>query len=107
MGIPGDSFNVKPRPHYAEICHLAMLNDNTKNDVDVILARAICQSFANWHARPNPTNVGQDQRKPSGKIKWGRVNWQCYVPVFSGNYHECASFSDIFIYSEYKEKNSK
>lgn len=40
--------------------------------MDDILVRAIWQSFANWHVRPNPTSVSLDQRKPSGKVECGR-----------------------------------
>jgi len=42
-----------------------------KGDVDFLLACVIWQRFANWHAKPYPSIVGQ---KPNGKIKWGRAN---------------------------------
>jgi len=56
------------------LCHMALPNGIAKGDVDFLLAQAIWQSFANWHAKPYPSTVGQDQRKPNGKMKYGRAN---------------------------------
>ncbi|CAI6352812.1 unnamed protein product [Macrosiphum euphorbiae] len=50
------------------LCHMALPNGIAKGDVDFLLAQAIWQSFANWHAKPYPSTVGQDQRKPNGKM---------------------------------------
>ncbi|CAI6362205.1 unnamed protein product [Macrosiphum euphorbiae] len=51
------------------------------------------QNFANWLDRPNPTGVGPDQRKPSGKIKWGRANVGNAVMTFYGQLilEDCSS----------------
>jgi len=49
-------------------------NGIAKGDVDFLLTQAIWQSFANWHAKPYPSTVDQDQRKPNGKMKYGRAN---------------------------------
>lgn len=53
-----------------------MPNSIAKNNVDLMLARAIWASFADWRARLDSTSVGPDQRKPNGKVKRGRANWQ-------------------------------
>jgi len=46
-----------------------------KGGVDFLMARAIWQSFANWHVKPYPSTVGQNQRKPNGDMAYMGIVW--------------------------------